>query len=150
MTNSCFDLLDRAVIDGRADDLLLSDPPTSHARLLEDVAAVAGVLRAVEVAPGHEVVVEVADDAVAVVVLLAILRLGARPTSGEAAVAVRDRDGVAHLVWLGDRELDWAGVLKAGRTDPAPASADAAPGAPDLTGLTTPVSASELRGRLTP
>lgn len=151
--NPCFELLDRAVIEGRADDPVLSDPEVSHARLLEDVAAVAGVLRAVGVQAGGKVSVRPSDDLEAVIATLATLRLGAVPTKGQADVLVEDRDGTSHVVWAEDTALDWAAVLKAGRTDPAsayetPAGDPAA--APDLRGLAIPVSAGELRTLVAP
>lgn len=149
--NPCFELLDRAVIQGRADEPVTSDPDVSHARLLEDVGAVGGVLRAVGVEPGHRVSVTPGDDATAVIAALATLRVGAVPTTDPAPVSVADRAGISHLVWAEDTALDWPGVLSAGRTDPAPAHATPAGDAaaePDLRGLSLPVSMGELRVHL--
>ena len=45
--NLCFNALDRHVIRGRADEpAIAADRPTSYARLVEEVAAFGGVLRA--------------------------------------------------------------------------------------------------------
>lgn len=147
--NPCFEFLDRAVIGGRADAPVLSAPETSHARLLEDVAAVAGVLRAVGVEPGGRVAVHVADDLHAVTAALAALRLGAVPVPDPTApVRVEDRGGESHLVWAEDTALDWAAILKAGRTDPAAAYETAAgdpASSPDLREVVVPIPAGELR-----
>lgn len=139
------------MVGGLADDLVLTGPDLTHARLLEDVAAVGGVLRAIEVAPGDLMSVDPDDDLHAVVGALAALRIGAVPTTGAAAVRLESRDGVSHLVWSGDSALDWTAVLKAGRTDPAPAYETRAgdPAArPDLRGLSVPLGVAELRSVL--
>lgn len=148
--NPCFEFLDRAVIAGRADEIVCL-PDLTFARLLEDVAAVGGVLRSVGVQPDSEVAVELSDDVRAVTALLATLRLGAVP-SETADVKVLDRDGEAHLVWPGEGgeevALDWAGVLKAGRTDPAPAHETPAghrAARPDLSDVQLPATAADLR-----
>lgn len=149
--NPCFDLLDRAVIDGRGDDPVLRTPGVSHAQLLEDVAAVAGVFRAVGVAACDRVAVRAEDDLHAVISALAVLRLGAVPTTDGAAVAVEDREGATHLVWGDDSELDWPGVIRAGRTDPAPAHETRAgdPAShPDLSRVDVPLDVAELRSLL--
>ena len=143
--NPCFDLLDRAVIHGRADELVLTDPDTTFAGLLEEVATVAGVLRAVEVAPGGAVRIDVWDDRKAVVATLAVLRLGAH-VAADAPVSIEDRDGV-HLVWGEGNVLDWDGVIRAGRTDPGPAH-EGATGAPALPEIETPTTAADLRAIL--
>ncbi|RYE78687.1 MAG: acyl-CoA synthetase [Myxococcales bacterium] len=146
--NPCYELLDRVVIAGQADDPVLSDPEWSHARLLEDVAAVGGVLRAIEVAPGDPVALHLDDDLQAVVATLAVLRIGAVPTTEAAPVVFEPRDGVSHLVWSAESALDWTGVVKAGRTDPAPAyetPADHAAAHPDLRAVSVPVTAAQLR-----
>ena len=45
--NLCFNALDRHVVRGRADEpAIAADRPTSYARLVEEVAAFGGVLRA--------------------------------------------------------------------------------------------------------
>ena len=154
--NVCFHLLDDPVIGGRADDLVLAEPPLSFARLLEEVAAFGGVLRAVGVHAGDTVLVDLRPDHEALVAALATARLGGRVLSGDAAsieelrpgVVVTDRLPMVRAV-LGEssyrpgtvvvhgehgdldelQELDWEVGLRAGRTDPAPA-VELEPGAP--------------------
>lgn len=134
--NVCFALLDAAVIEGRADEPVI--PGTSHARLLEEVAALAGVLRHLGVAPGARVLVDLPDDeghhVHAVTAALAVTRIGGVVVDGD------DPDTVALLVAVGssvpargrprlvlgrdvrEPDLDWRVMLRAGRTDPASAS----------------------------
>ena len=53
--NLCFNALDRHVVRGRADDrAVAADRPTIYARLLEEVAAFGGVLRAFGVGLGDD------------------------------------------------------------------------------------------------
>ena len=142
MTPSCFDLLDRHVISGHADGVALLAGPTrwTYARLLEDVAAFAGVLRYCGVGPGDRVAVELPETPELVVAVLACARIGAEhagPSSGEelvlvtssaetealraataAAVLVKHRPGSAYEPREG-RDHDWDVVMRAGRTDPA-------------------------------
>lgn len=134
--NICYALLDAAVIEGRADDPVL--PGTSHARLLEDAAALAGVLQHLAVAPGARVVVDLPrepeHDVPAVTAALAVARLGAEVRdadgSGVVALVVGERSilpacGRPRVV-LGSQvrepDLDWRVMLRAGRSDPAPAA----------------------------
>lgn len=127
--NACFNALDRHVVRGRADDLaLLGDREYSYARLLTEVAAFAGAMRAFGVGIGQEVLVSGLPPLQDVVVSLACARLGvvlhgtpppapalavlgtlpAAPV-GEAAVITADTSG----------ELTWDAMMAAGRTDPA-------------------------------
>ena len=83
--NTCFNALDRHVIGGRADQTaLIYDSPVTgtklevtYARLLEDVAAFAGVLRGLGVEKGDRVVIYLPMVPEAVVAMLACARLGA-------------------------------------------------------------------------
>lgn len=141
--NVCFHLLDDQVIAGRADDHVLSSPPTSFARLLEEVAAFGGVLRAVEVDRGDAVLVDLSASYEAVVAALAVARVGGVLASAladaEPVVVVTDDlagvrgalDGSSYqpgtVVVHGEhdeldarQELDWQIGMQAGRTDPAP------------------------------
>lgn len=149
--NLSFLLLDSAVIAGRAEDpFLVGSAPWTHARLLEEVAALGGVLRHLGVEPGVTVPVRMAGehDLEAVVVALAVARIGgvvtreADPAApvvvtsasepAPAAVEVSGADdGVGGQVRLvraapgeqaAEPDLDWGVMLRAGRTDPAAAA----------------------------
>ncbi|MGN6686224.1 MAG: propionyl-CoA synthetase [Actinomycetales bacterium] len=83
--NTCFNALDRHVIDGRGDQpaLVYDSPVTSttrtltYAQLLEQVAACAGVLRDLGVEKGDRVVIYLPMIPEAVVSMLACARIGA-------------------------------------------------------------------------
>jgi hypothetical protein len=140
--NLCFNALDRHVVHGRADDVALSgEHAWTYARLLEEVAAFGGVLRAFGVGSGDEVRTGL-TGLDGLVVLLASLRIGAvLVLDGTSAVglpggAVLSRDAT------GD-ELDWDVLLRAGRTDPAPC-AEVFVTAPALVVDGVPVSTGDL------
>jgi hypothetical protein len=117
--NICFDALDRHVIHGRADSVALSgEKPMTYARLLEEVAAFGGVLRAFGVGPGVEVRSGLAGRD-GLVVLLAALRVGAAVAADDSA-GVTLPDGVVVRRGATGEELEWDVMLRAGRTDPAP------------------------------
>jgi acyl-coenzyme A synthetase/AMP-(fatty) acid ligase len=124
--NACYDALDIHVIRGRADEVALADPQGdwTFARLLTEVAACGGVLRAFGVEVGEEVVLGDLPRATGVVVALAVARLGAVATYDSSAgpdAKVRVRDGGAGVVFTVDGEdLPWDVAMRAGRTDPAP------------------------------
>lgn len=146
--NLTYQLLDRPVVTGAADDLVLVDVrgEWSHARLLELVAAFGGVLRGFGVTPGDRVLVDLPDGVDAVVALLASARVGAVSVKAPAGlsddelgmvvasstpgVVVTDRPGLpvaASAVVTTHREpaggaVPWETVMKAGRTDPAGAA----------------------------
>jgi propionyl-CoA synthetase len=83
--NTCYNALDRHVINGRADQTaLIHDSPVTgtrrsytYAELLEQVARFAGVLRGLGVAQGDRVVVYMPMVPEAVIAMLACARLGA-------------------------------------------------------------------------
>jgi propionyl-CoA synthetase len=83
--NTCYNALDRHVVQGRADQpALIHDSPVtgttttlSYAQLLERVAAFAGALRALGVGKGDRVVIYMPMIPEAVVAMLATARLGA-------------------------------------------------------------------------
>ncbi|GAB2880394.1 propionyl-CoA synthetase [Nocardioides pacificus] len=83
--NTCYNALDRHVVAGHADrTALIYDSPVtdtktkiSYGRLLEDVAAFAGVLRALDVVQGDRVVIYLPMIPEAVVAMLACARIGA-------------------------------------------------------------------------
>ncbi len=130
--NLCYNALDRQVIRGRAGDPALVTPlgVCDFATVLEEVAALAGTLRALGVDRGHPVRIRLADPADALVAELACLRIGAVAgdvsdpvallTSGEAdepSARVRVLRGPASVD--PERDVDWALAVKAGREDPA-------------------------------
>jgi hypothetical protein len=134
--NVCFALLDTAVIAGRADAPVV--PGTSHARLLEDAAALAGVLRHLAVGPGARVVVRLPYDdehhLPAVTAALAVARLGgvvlddddpeamALLVGAASPVAARGRPRLVLGSDVEEPDLDWRVLLRAGRSDPAAAA----------------------------
>lgn len=133
VANVSWHLLDRAVIGGYADEPLLRDGARtwSHARLLEEVAAVAGVLRHLGVAEGTPVhhALGAEHGVEAVVAALATARLGGVVGRTGAVVVcsagseVEAPGEVPRLVrgdGVTEPDLDWAVMLRAGRTDPAP------------------------------
>jgi hypothetical protein len=165
-TNVSFALLDAAVIDGRGEDPVVGQ--MTHARLLEEVAALGGVLHHLGVGVGVPVVVDLEPDIDAVVAALAAARVGGVVTTSdhpEALVVVASfgsevpADGRNRILRGDDVEepdLDWDAMIRAGRTDPA-ACAVLEPGSaysPErsvaeqievLAGSPAPYEASELR-----
>jgi acyl-CoA synthetase (AMP-forming)/AMP-acid ligase II len=129
VSNVSFALLDTAVIAGRGEDPVVGT--MTHARLLEEVAAIGGVLRHLGAVPGAPVVVDLQGDQDAVVAALAAARIGAVVTTVDdsaAPVAVVSAGSSVsaegrHRLVRGDQvtepDLDWNVMLRAGRTDPA-------------------------------
>lgn len=126
MASLGFDLLDRHVVAGGADEP--AAPGLTFARLLERSAALAGGLRILGVERGQDVVVAVgADDRV--VAVCAVVRLGAVPVprGPSSAVAVVDgADGPVVRVGADEHPLDL--VRQAGSGDAAMALAGDADG----------------------
>ena len=81
VTNVAYALLDAPVIAGRGDEPVVGT--MTHARLLEEVAALGGVLHHLGVAHGVPVVVGDLDDLDAVVAALATARIGGVVTSSD-------------------------------------------------------------------
>lgn len=133
VANVSFHLLDQPVIEGYAEHPLFvtaDGRSWSHARTLEEVAALGGVLRHLGVERGTPVRLALGTehDLEAVVAALATARLGGVvATEGGAAVVVASQgsDVTAEEVRLvrgesvAEPDLDWAVMLRAGRTDPA-------------------------------
>ena len=133
MASLGFAVLDRQVIDGHGTALALhtDDVQLSYADLLEKVAAIAGALQQLGVAPGDEVALDLSTRHHHVIAVLACMRLGAVPcTSGPASgphssapnSAVRfasETDGT--YVHAADGSYDWRTMIKAGAMSPAPA-----------------------------
>jgi hypothetical protein len=167
--NVSFALLDTAVIGGRAEDPVVDT--MTHARLLEEVAALGGVLLHLGVRPGVPVLVDLEPDLEAVVAALATARVGGVVTTSDAsdaseapAVLVSSGSGVpgtgrvriVHGEGVEDPDLEWGAMIRAGRTDPA-ACAVLDPGAAYsparsvaeeievLAGAHAPFTATELR-----
>jgi AMP-binding enzyme len=128
--NACYNAVDIHVIRGEAEQVAVldGDRPLTFARLLTEVGAFAGVLRAFGVGMGHEVVLLEAPPLEDTVVQLACARVGAvlfrepSPTPALAVVgSIGGHDfGAVPLVTIDDSgELDWKTAMRAGRTDPA-------------------------------
>lgn len=128
-SNVCFALLDAPVIHGRAEEPALGS--MSHARLLEEAAALGGILRHLGAVRSTTVVIDLEDDHDAVVAALAVARIGAvvsREDHPDAPVVVVSPgsavsgEGRHRLVRGGEvaePDLAWDTMLRAGRTDPA-------------------------------
>ncbi|MEO5653798.1 MAG: hypothetical protein ABIN79_03435 [Marmoricola sp.] len=127
-TNVSFALLDAAVIGGRGDEPALGR--MTHARLLEEVAAVGGVLRAFGVTPAAPVLIDLADDEDAVVAALAVARVGGLVTTedrpdalvvlvDEGSTVPAGRPRVVRGDDVREPDLEWGLMIRAGRTDPA-------------------------------
>lgn len=134
IVNVSYALLDAPVIAGRGEALVL--PGMTHARLLEEVAAIGGGLRHLGVEQGRKVPIDLEEDTDAIVAALAVARIGgvvAREPAGATPVvvvcpasALRPDPGGIRLVRGGpgnpsgtDPDLDWDVLVRAGRTDPA-------------------------------
>src|ERR1044071_1491191 len=129
VTNVSYALLDAPVIAGRGDDPVVG--AMTHARLLEEAAAIGGVLHHLGVGPGVPVVVDLDDDLDAVVAALATGRIGgvvstvddpAAPVVVVSETSALPREGRVRLVRgssVTEPDLDWTVMLRAGRTDPA-------------------------------
>ncbi len=129
VNNVSYALLDAPVIAGRGDEPALGT--MTHARLLEEVAALGGVLLALGVGVGVRVVVAPEPDLDAVVAALATARVGGVVTTSDdpdapVVVASAGTDPPAngrHRILRGDDvkepDLDWVAMIRAGRTDPA-------------------------------
>ena len=155
--NLCFNALDRHVVRGLADEVALrvdrftaGRTELTFARLLEEVAAFGGVLRAFGVGPGERVLSRMPMGSHGLVAALATARVGGihvvsdpyddpaaplathRPAVvvaessdamlAEALAAVGARPDAA--IWRGGppvgHDLEWDVLMRAGRTDPAP------------------------------
>ena len=130
--NACYNALDIHVIRGRADDpaLVVDGVERTFARLLTDVGAFAGVLRAFGTAPGDEVLTSGLSRSDDVLVQLAVARVGAVlvdessatvPTVAvhHTAPATPPADDRVVITIDTSSELDKATLMRAGATDPA-------------------------------
>jgi hypothetical protein len=137
--NVSFALLDTAVIAGKGEEPLVqaAGRTWSHARTLEEVAAIGGVLRHLGVGAGVPCVVQLETDhdtdVDAVVAALAVARIGGVLTTDDdlsapavvvSAGSALSAGGRVRLVrgeGVAEPDLDWEVMLRAGRTDPAAA-----------------------------
>jgi propionyl-CoA synthetase len=155
--NLCFNALDRHVVRGLAEQVALrvdrfTAGRTEHtfARLLEEVAAFGGVLRACGIGPGERVLSRLPMGLPGLLAALATARLGAvhvlvegyddpalaLETHRPAVVLAKGSDAMLvdalgtlsepprAAIWHGSlpdgHDLDWDVLMRAGRTDPAP------------------------------
>ncbi len=128
-SNVSFALLDAAVVAGRADEPVV--PGMTHARLLEEVAALGGVLSHLGVGVGVSVVIELESDLDAVVAALAVARVGGvvctQDSPGVPVVLVSSgskvpaggRNRIVRGSDVMEPDLEWGAMIRAGRTDPA-------------------------------
>lgn len=119
MASLGFDLLDRHVVSGGADDPAVGR--LTFARLLERSASLASGLGMLGVRPGDEVGVQV-DDVDRVLVVCACIRIGALPAPDGVVVVVPSDDGP--VVRVGDDVHPLDLVRQAGSGDAAMALAD--------------------------
>ena len=167
--NVCYALLDAAIIGGRGEEpvVVAGTRVWSHARLLEEVAALGGVLRHLGVGVAVRCVVDLepgaASDLDAVVSALAIARLGGVVTTqpdASAPVVVTAAsspapEGQQRLVRgepgtpVPEPDLDWVVMIRAGRTDPA-ACEVLTPGAPYSPDRTVAEEMAVVEGHPTP
>jgi len=166
VTNVSYALLDAPVIAGHGDDVVLGT--MTHARLLEEVAALGGVLLHLGVGVGDCVVIDLEPDLDAVVAALATARIGAVVSTSDhpqAPVVVASagsglpaagRNRILRGDGIQEPDLEWVAMIRAGRTDPAAVAVLDAGSAysPDrsvaeqlevLSGSQAPYDASELR-----
>jgi hypothetical protein len=127
--NVSFALLDAAVIGGRGDEPVVGT--MTHARLLEEAAALGGVLWHLGVRAGAPVVIDLESDLEAVVAALAAARVGGvvttqdRPdavalvASAGSRIPTAGRNRIVHGAPVLEPDLEWDAMIRAGRTDPA-------------------------------
>ena len=167
--NLCYNAVDLHVVRGEANEpaVLDGEDTVSFAVLLEQIASLAGAMRALGVEPESVVGVLLDDPADRLLMLLACLRLGAVHVELSEATAAAGIDRHRpHLVATSrplayadhvpaaclvrgtateddSRDLDWDIAVKAGRTDPAPCAA-LAPGSTAyvLAGAEVPIAAA--------
>jgi hypothetical protein len=119
--NACYEALDIHVVRGRADDVAVTvdGRELSFARMLTEVAACAGVLRAFGVGLGDRVVVGELSPEGRVVVPLAVARVGALAAYDNTPGAEGRVQVSAEAFVAGGDEVPYDVAMRAGRTDPA-------------------------------
>lgn len=111
--------LDRHVIHGRADELAFAGPGRSmtYAQLLHESASIAGAMTSVGVTAGTIVALDLPSARERLIAVLACVRLNAEiDAAGGVAVA-----GDPPVLTTTDTQVPWDVLVRAGRTDPAPA-----------------------------
>ena len=134
MTALSFEMLDRHVVAGRSEDIACTDATGSltFARLLERSAALAGGLVVLGLRPGDGVELDLPASNERVLVVCALIRVGAVPAAGaEARVVMTDGAG---SVRINDDDIEWSLVERAGRSDPLPAGTVDEPGYAEVVG----------------
>jgi len=116
MTSLIFRVLDQHVVGGLADDPAIEDErgAMSYAQLLHESACLAGAMHHLGITDGSEVAIELSGRE-RVIAVLACARLGAIP-NGRA-----DFRFAAAAFHTPETEVSWDLLIKAGRTEPAPA-----------------------------
>ncbi|AXT85253.1 hypothetical protein C6I20_08670 [Aeromicrobium sp. A1-2] len=114
-----FRVLDRHVIHGLADEIAILDErgAMSYAELLHESASIAGALRNLGLVPGAPISLDLPHPRELTVAVLASARIGVLPRS-EADFRIVGTPPVLHTP---DTEVPWGLMIRAGRTDPAPA-----------------------------
>lgn len=125
MTSLVFRALDQHVVGGLADHPAIEDErgAMSYAQLLHESASVAGAVRHLGVTRGTEVDIDLSDGREWVIAVLACARLGAVPrkaVTGRAVAGFR-LAGVPPVFHTPDTDVAWDLLIRAGRTEPAPA-----------------------------
>lgn len=130
--NVSYALLDAAVVAGRGEEPVVGS--WSHARLLEECAALGGVLRHLGVHAAVPTTIRLDDHLDAVVAALATARIGGivtirdEPTAPVVVASVASAPAAGGRVRLlrgpgvEEPDLEWGVMLRAGRTDPAAAA----------------------------
>lgn len=117
MSSLVFRALDRHVVGGLADNTAVEDDrgSLSYAQLLHESACIAGALGYLGVVGSTEVSVDIPRGRNLVIAVLACARLGALPSAGGA---YRFED---ETFYTPDTEVPWDLLMRAGRSEPAPA-----------------------------
>ncbi|WP_332642788.1 AMP-binding protein [Aeromicrobium sp.] len=117
MTSLVFRALDKHVVAGLADDTAVQDErgPLSYAELTHESACVAGAISHLGVERGTEVAIDIPRGRILAIAVLACARLGAVPGAGGA---YRFEGETFHTP---DTEVAWDLLMRAGRSEPAPA-----------------------------
>ncbi|GAA3529773.1 hypothetical protein GCM10022234_28760 [Aeromicrobium panaciterrae] len=117
MSSLVFRALDQHVIGGLADDTAVIDDrgTLSYAELLHESACIAGAIHHLGVQSGTEVAIDLPYGRNQVIAVLACARLGAVPI-----------DGAGHrfegeTFYAPETEVPWDLLMRAGRSEPAPA-----------------------------